>query len=223
MQARRVALPTCATASRCQHGFSLLEMLVALIVVVLVTSLVNLGVSSGGEDIRLKALVHELAEVGSYALDEAQTTGVDYGLLLDEEQQDGDTVYTFNWLEHRPEGWRDPQSGKEVFAKQRLPAGISLDLELDDSPLTDESPSTKSSHHDKSHSKSAKDAAEADTVHPQIVFYSSGETTPGALNVRRVKGGELLWRIEWNLLGQFKVLPHGVDEDSDNNNQVKHR
>ena len=71
-----------ATVPGRQQGFSLLELLVALIVVVLVTTMVNLTVSSGGQDVRLEAQVRNLADVASYALDEAQMTGVDYGLLL---------------------------------------------------------------------------------------------------------------------------------------------
>ena len=43
-----------------QAGFSLLELLVTLIVIVLVTSLVSLTVSSGGQDIKLQAQVRIL-------------------------------------------------------------------------------------------------------------------------------------------------------------------
>ena len=59
-----------------QGGFSLLELLVALFVVVIITSLVTLSVNSGGEDIELDATVKSLADVSSYALDEAQLRGV---------------------------------------------------------------------------------------------------------------------------------------------------
>ena len=81
--------PVYATASRRQRGFSLLELLVALMVIVLVTTMVNLTVSSGGQDIQLESMVRNVADVGSYALDEAQMTGVDYGLLIEEEQAEG--------------------------------------------------------------------------------------------------------------------------------------
>ena len=73
--------PVGAAAHRRQRGFSLLELMVVLMVVVLVTTLVNLSVSSGGQDIQLQSQVRSLADVASYALDEAQMTGVDYGLL----------------------------------------------------------------------------------------------------------------------------------------------
>ena len=194
-----------------QRGFSLLELLVALVVVVLVTTLVNVSVNSGGQDIKLRALVNELAEVGSYALDEAQATGSDYGLLLEEEQQDGETIYTLTWLQHFLEGWREPISGKAIFARQRMPAGITLDLEMEASPLLDESAQDDAKYRVGKHGKDPDE--QKNTVYPQVVFYSSGETTVGALNVRKAKSGELLWRIEWDLLGRFTLLPRGEPDD----------
>jgi hypothetical protein len=44
---------------------------------------------------------------------------------------------------------------------------------------------------------------------PQIILYASGETLPGALDMRASDNGELLWRIEWNLLGDFRALQGG--------------
>jgi len=73
-----------ARLARKHRGFSLLELLVALFVVVLITSMVTLTVSSGGQDIRLEATVRKLADVAAFALDEAQIHGQDYGLMLEE-------------------------------------------------------------------------------------------------------------------------------------------
>lgn len=211
MRARR-ALALRAMAPRRQRGFSLLELLVALIVVVLVTTLVNFTVNSGGQEVRLRAQVNELVATGGYALDEAQTSGTDYGLRLDEELRDGETLYSFSWLEHHIEGWREPASGKDIFARQRLPAGVTVDLELEDSPLLDAARDDKAERRVGKHGESPDE--QADALHPQVVFYASGEVTPGALNVRQDRGGELLWRVEWDLLGRFKVLPRG-EPDAD--------
>jgi len=179
---------------RHQSGFSLLELLVTLIVIVLVTSLVSLTVSSGGQDIKLQAQVRNLAEVANYALDEAQMMGRDYGLLLLQDQVDGDTIYSYEWRERRLDGWQIPESGKDVFAAQALPAGLELQLALEDSPVEEVG------------------LAELDeNPEPQVVFYSSGETIEGAIDIRRQQGGELLWRVQWDLLGRFKVLPRGEE------------
>jgi general secretion pathway protein H len=179
-----------------QRGFSLLELLVALIVVVLFTSLANLTVNSGGQDIQLQSTVYNLADVAGYALDEAQMTGVDYGLLLREDQEAGETIYSYQWLELSLDGWGAPVSGKELFAEQRLPPGIALELELEDAPFVELSP----------------DDGEAEIIRPQVFFYASGEATVGAINVLQEEGSELLWRIEWDLFGRFEVLRRGEAE-----------
>ena len=201
MATRSVAatgMPVSAAVSARQHGFSLLELLVALMVIVMVTSLANLTVNSGGQDIQLESMVRNLAEVGSYALDEAQMTGVDYGLLIEQEQAAGETRYSYRWLERHIDGWRDPTSGKEVFARQQLPPGIALELELEDAPLVELSLDDKKK--------------ERETISPQVVFYASGETTVGAIDVLKLDQDELLWRLEWDLFGRFDVLLRGEPE-----------
>ena len=190
--------PVPAAVLRRQRGFSLLELLVALIVVVLFTSLANLTINSGGQDIQLQSTVYNLADVAGYALDEAQMTGVDYGLLLREDQDTGETIYSYQWLERGLDGWGAPISGKELFAEQRLPPGIALELELEDAPFVELSPD---------------DDGEAEIISPQVVFYASGEATVGAINVVQEADGELLWRIEWDLFGRFDVLRRGEAEE----------
>ena len=202
MSERAVAMtgpPAFAAVRRRQRGFSLLELLVTLMVIVLVTSLVSFTVSSGGEEIRLEATVRNLAEVASYALDEAQMTGVDYGLLLEEDSEARVPTYSYSWLQRQLDGWDDPVSGKDLFNKGRLPPEIELELELEDAPLVELSLDED------------RDAVEP--VKPQIVFYASGEATVGAINVRERATGDLLWRIEWDLLGRFEVLRRGEAEE----------
>ncbi len=177
-----------------QRGFSLLELLVALFVIVLVTSLVSLNLSSGGRDLELDAKVRNLADVAAYALDEAQISGRDYGLLLQQELVEGETVYGYAWRERAAEGWRPPAGGKDVFADQSLPAGFELQLELEDSVF-----------------KEDRLAATDEEERPQVVFYASGETTAGSIDVRRRDTGDLLWRVQWDLLGRFTVLPRGEE------------
>jgi type II secretion system protein H len=193
--------PISASAFSRQRGFSLLELLVALMVVALVTTMVNLSVSSGGQDIKLQSMVLELADVASYALDEAQMSGVDYGLLLREEPQGGETVYSFRWLERQIDGWAEPASGAEIFAPQQLPLGVALELELEDTPMVELTLDD--------------DLEDEDRIQPQVVFYSSGETTVGSINVRDEASGDLLWRIQWDLLGRFELLRRGQVEEED--------
>ncbi len=171
-----------------QEGFSLLELLVTLFVIVLVTSLVTLNVGSGDADLELQSVLEGLADTGNYALDEAQFTGTDFGLLLTLEPGDEGPVYRYRWLERGPSFWRTPASGKEVFAEGQLPGGLELELVLDD-VIQDEASFT--------------DLPEYPA--PQLTLYASGETMPGTLTLRSVESGEVLWRMDWNLLGNFRA------------------
>lgn len=197
-------LPVGAAVLARQRGFSLLELLVAMMVVVLVTTLVNLSVSSGGQDVQLESQVRTLADVASYALDEAQMSGVDYGLMLQEDEQTGETIYSYQWLQRHIDGWKEPNRGGEMFAPQELPPGVALELELEDAPIVE------LSLDDNDYEEEGEER-----VSPQVVFYASGETTVGAINVRQVDTGDLLWRIEWDLLGRFELLHRGQVEDEE--------
>ena len=115
-----------------------------------------------------------------------------------------DLVIVYRWLERHIDGWRGPVSGKDVFARQQLPPGIALELELEDAPVVELSLDEKKK--------------KEEGIAPQVVFYASGETTVGAINVRQLDNGELLWRLEWDLLGRFEVLRRGepeTEEDED--------
>jgi general secretion pathway protein H len=182
--------------SRMQVGFSLIEMLLALFVVVILTSMVSLGVNSGSQEIKLEAKVRSLADISSYALDEAQMSGVDMGLLLRRTSDAGDTLYQYSWLERQLEGWREPSLDTQLFAGGVFPGEIELQLVLDDLPVPE---------------------LTADSVQtpqaPQVVFYASGETTPGFIELRDVATGELLWLLEWDLLGRFTLARRGESQD----------
>ncbi|MBT4522895.1 MAG: type II transport protein [Halieaceae bacterium] len=175
-----------------QYGFSLVEMLVTMFVVVLVTSLVTLSVTSDGEDIRFDAQVRSLARVSSYALDEAQMRGVDMGLLLQMVDDDGESRYRYSWMERRPEGWREPEEDIDIFRGQTFSPDIELYLELEDLVVTD-----------------LDIDPEKATPTPQVVFYASGETIAGAIEVHQKNSGEVLWRVEWDMLGRFSLMPRG--------------
>ena len=186
-----------------QRGFSLLELLVALFVVVIITSLASLGVNSGGQDIELEARIRSLADISSYAADEAQMRGVSMGLLVEQKEAAGEVFFEFGWWENMPQGWRRPAVDEDIFGDQRFPDGLEVELELEDFPIaTGEVDSLEA-------------AEEGETIQPQIIFYASGEVTPGALNIRSAETADLLWRVEWDLLGRFTLKRRGEESQED--------
>jgi general secretion pathway protein H len=179
-------------ATRCwsghrQAGFSLLELLVTLMVVVLITALVTLNIGTGGQDIRLEGQLRDLAGVAAFALDEAQMGGVDYGLLLYRDAAEDQLLYAYSWRERRPEGWRAATSSRDVLASGKLPGNVELTLELEGAKLGE------------------LELFAAEDATPQVIFYSSGEVAEGAMIIRQRDSGELLWRLQWDLLGRFEL------------------
>ncbi len=182
------------------RGFTLLELLLVLFVVALVTSLASLSLNSGGQDIRLENQVRELGSVAQYALDEAQANGIDMGLRLERRFTGGEPTYHFEWLQRSITGWRAPQPSIPLYDAGQFPAGLVLSLELDDLPVPDLEPDPQ-----------------VEQAPPQIYFYASGETTPGVLEFRDETSGDVLWRLDWDLLGRFRYLPRGeesLDDDT---------
>lgn len=186
-----------------QTGFSLLELLVALFVVVIITSLASLGMNSGGSEIELDARVRSLADISGYAVDEAQMRGVSMGLLVEQKNDGADDYFEYGWWENNAEGWRRPAVDEDIYGDQRFPAGLEVDLELEDLPVVTGAVD------------SIEGAEEGETIQPQVVFYASGEVTPGALNIRSIETGDLLWRVEWDLLGRFVLKRKGEESEED--------
>ncbi len=186
-----------------QAGFSLLELLVALFVVVIITSLVTLALNSGGQDMALEARARSLADTSGFALDEAQMRGVDMGLLIERSRESDGSSYRISWLEKMPQGWRTPMVDRDIFSHRAFPAGIELELELEGVPVE------LLARLDGFLAGSGKTT---ETV-PQVIFYASGEVTMGSIVLRQVETGEPLWRIEWDLLGRFTLLHQGEAYD----------
>lgn len=183
-----------------QRGFSLLEILAVLIVIVIVTSMVTLAVNSGSQDILLESKVRNFSDVASYALDEAQMSAQNYGVLLHETYEDGERIAHYDWYRLQLDGWSEVSVEQDVFVTTSMPPDIELELELEQSPLSESSLDDNSDE-------------DEERINPQLIFYASGEMTEGALNVRRRDNSELLWRIEWDLLGRFTVLRRGEVND----------
>ncbi len=174
-------------------GFSLLELLVALFVIVLVTSVATLNVGSGSADTRLESQLRRLQGSAAFLTDEAQLVGRDYGMLLHPVAVDGRRHIRVEWREHRPVGWRLPEAERDIHAALELASDVDVVLELEQAlgaellPLDD-----------------------PQTAVPQVIYYASGEVTPGAIEVRETTTGDVLWRLQWDLLGRSELLPRGV-------------
>ena len=180
---------------RVQRGFSLIEMLAVVFVVVLLTSLVSLNVGSGGADINRENKVREVAAMLSYALTEAELSGTDHGLLI-HRLADGGTSYQGLWLRRYDQGWAPPLSLNDAFEDLQFEPGVELELQLEEQPLVDFA------------------ILEEDTnPPPQIILFAGGEVTPGELTWIDDRTGDLLYTLRWDLFGRMQFLPKGIAPD----------
>ena len=46
-----------------------------------------------------------------------------------------------------------------------------------------------------------------------LIFYSSGETTPGIMTWVDTESGEVLWELEWDLLGRLSLRRKGLADE----------
>ena len=179
------------------NGFSLIELLVAVLVIVLLTSVVSLNVGSGGGDIEREHEVRRLAATLGYAQSEAELSGADYGLYLErpDRMQDG---FSGTWLRRYDQGWAEPQRASEVLQPFQFEPGAELMLSLIGMPdveITRRDPELR--------------------PEPQLVLFASGEVTEGELEWVDVDSGELLYRVRWDLLGRTTLMPRGEEPDDE--------
>ncbi|HBQ02648.1 MAG TPA: general secretion pathway protein GspH [Halieaceae bacterium] len=185
----------CTAVSQRQTGFSLIEMLAVVFVVVLLTSLVSLNVGSGSSDISRENKVREVAALLGYALTEAELSGTDHGLLI--HRLDGfEGSYGGLWLRRYDQGWAEPLSRNTAFEDVFFEPDIELELRLDEQPPVD------------------IEALEDDTnPPPQLILFAGGEVTPGELDWIDLRSGDLLYRLRWDLFGRMTFMPKGIEPD----------
>ena len=180
---------------RIQRGFSLIEMLAVVFVVVLLTSLVSLNVGTGGADINRENKVREVAAMLSYALTEAELSGTDHGLLIHRLAQ-GDSAYRGLWLRRYDQGWAPPLSLNDAFEDLEFEPGVELELQLEEQPLVD-----------------FETLGEDTNPPPQIILFAGGEVTPGELTWIDDRTSDLLYTLRWDLFGRMEFLPRGLEPD----------
>jgi general secretion pathway protein H len=181
---------------RHQKGFSLIEMLAVVFVVVLLTSLVSLNVGSGSSEINRENQVRDVAALLGYALTEAELSGTDHGLLIHQLDGFDEGSYGGLWLRRYDQGWAEPLSLNNAFEDLVFETGITLELRLEEQPPVD-----------------FKVLEEDTNPPPQIVLFAGGEVTPGELDWIDERSGDLLYTLRWDLFGRMTFMPNGIEPD----------
>lgn len=151
------------------RGFTLMELLVAMVIMALLAVAVVININQGGAERQLQTEAERLRELMLIALDEAALRSRDLGLYVQE------TGYSFM------QRARDPQTGKmswqvlvdePVLRPRELPGGLSLQIEIDDEEVPLFAGQTEEALREERKSK---------LPGPQLYILSSGELVPFVL------------------------------------------
>ena len=176
-------------------GFSLIELLITVFVIVLLTSIVSLNVGGGGRDLERDETARHFVSLMAYVQSEAEMSGADHGLYLLQDRT-GTPHYEAHWLRRYDQGWAEPRGSEELLRPVVLDGDIELWLSLStdsDVEIVEGDPELRPS--------------------PQVVFFASGEVTEGELDWMARDSGDLLYRIRWDLFGRTELLPRGQEPD----------
>jgi len=136
---------------RADHsGFTLIEILVVLIIVGLLASLAVFNMAGSSQQRELESNVRELYLLMQTASEQAVLNNLELGLLLE------DDGYRFVAFQDESGEWKP--SGERMFSKRTLPEWLTLTEYVE--------------------SDAPRLATAEDKLRPNVVFFSSGETTP---------------------------------------------
>lgn len=171
-------------------GFTLLEVLVVVLLVGIISSIAMLGINAGGDERRLREesdrLVTLLEQVGSEAVMQSQ----EYGLKIT------GTGYLFLCLDEIKQRWQVCSTEKSL-QEHVLPEGLEIHV-LRDSSLT-----LPLSRKDNNGNKGEDEEDKGRLVYPDFLLLSSGEASPGSLEILLSERPEIRSEIRIDELGRI--------------------
>lgn len=153
---------------RSSGGFTLLEVLMVVLVVGILSAMVMFGLNSGGPERHLNDEAERLASLLSLAGNEAVMQNREYGLQLEDERG-----YRFLCMDPVTQRW-SPCVEDGLFKAHALPEGLEIRVVT---ASRVQLPDAQAS------SKKAADSASA-AEQPDMLMLSSGEASPGELEIR---------------------------------------
>ncbi len=184
-----------------QCGFTLLELLLALTVVGMIVSIAAVSLSSGDRNYRIDGAANQFVDIAGYAMSEAELNGTDMGVLVGLDSAGDVTVYSYEWLQRAGNVWRTAPFEQDVFGRRQLPPDVEVVLEIEEG---DTELLARQSEND-----------ETLPPAPQIIFFASGEAIPGLMTWVDVGTGDVLWELEWDLLGRFEMRRRGIEDEDE--------
>lgn len=193
VQANRINL---TALSRIPRGFTLVEILVVIVIVGIMAGLAVISIG-GNPQRELQQEARRLQLVLRTAGDEALLTGKEYGLIADR--------HSYQILQFDQSGRQWVAGDNKIFSSYRLPEYIALNLSLEGEAVDLAkimSPADREQQDD-----NTTDEAEEAQQAPALIFFSSGEATPFAVEIGR-DGSRSVYRLSSDGVQDVQIEQH---------------
>lgn len=194
MPARRHSLP--ATG-----GFTLLEVLMVVLVVGILSSVVVLGIGSGGAGRHLPEEGQRLAALLEQAANEAVMQNQEYGLRVT------DRGYGFLCLDEAKQRWTG--CADDIFRERELPEG--LELRLVRAGAIKGLPAEEPSQGGEARERKEEEGDEP-RLTPDIFLLSSGETSAASIELRVVEDPDQRSEVSLDEVGRVSLEGAGAPD-----------
>ena len=182
---------------RLSRGFTLLELLVVMVMMGLMTAAAISTINYVFTDDTAEKHSERLAALVELASEEALLTGRELGMRID------DDGYAFYQFDERAQAWSAINEQK-VFRNRTFPDHIEISLRLEGQAVV-LAPDSEDSEDDQEEDASESESGNNDFADdpPQLMFFSSGQTTPFTLEVLDTRDSKR-WQLETDLLGRVE-------------------
>jgi general secretion pathway protein H len=184
------------------RGFTLLELLVAVVIIGIVLSVTVLSISLVGDDRDVQTEAQRLMTLVELAQDEAMMQGREYGIEF--------VRAGYRFVEYDPltNQWTD-LIGDDTLRFRPLPENVEFELfledravALNDDPVVIESPAEDDDDDEREFG--------TELYAPHLLIYSSGDMTAFELTITRSTDSATI-AIGGDLLGNLEILDDGND------------
>jgi general secretion pathway protein H len=170
--------------SRCA-GFTLVELLVVIVILSGLVGLAVLATGSSGASREIRDEAQRLASVLGLLVDEAVLDSREYGLLI---QPQGYRLLHYDEADGR---WQETDRRQA----HKVPEWMSLELELDGTPLQLVAPVKREDDRPGLSSERDRERRDESRLKPQLLLLSSGELSPFTLRVVDSRTAEGGWQV----------------------------
>lgn len=193
-------MSTLASQHRFNRGFTLIEMMVVMFIVGIAASMAAVSIGTGTRPQEVKNSVRHLYNSINLAFEEAVYQNQQFGLRFDVNLENEEPVYVYQWLVFDAQQKRWFLSNVEELKQQKLLEGMLLEVEVEGQNLIIGSQEKEA---EDIVFKVKKKKGEEYEIHPDIYFFSSGETQNFTIRIADENDPDSFFRIIGNMLGQL--------------------